>query len=185
MQDHDPAGVKTPVHGSRTVTNKELRDPERVPTCPHCESRVGAISARGPSDHRLSCGCRVSAFVLSRLLGGAHDSMTTDPTTTSDSTDSDHQHDLVTDGGLDFEGLAELSRCADAAERQADALEALVEETHYQNAVLLEVAHALHGIGVANSEIAHPEEKPETRPSLRGLQRNVEDQEFTRNEGSR
>jgi hypothetical protein len=69
-----------------------------------------------------------------------------------------------------------------ALERQADALEELVEETRYQNAVLTELALATHMVAVASNEYARPEELPEHVPSLRGLATNIEDQAFTREE---
>lgn len=92
--------------------------------------------------------------------------------------DEPPEHDpaeLRTDGGTDFEVLAAL-------ERQADALEDVAEEMRYQNAVLTELAQATHKVAVAQSEIAHPEEKPEHVPSLRGLRTNIQDQAFTRGE---
>jgi hypothetical protein len=69
-----------------------------------------------------------------------------------------------------------------AIDRQTDVLERLVDETAYQNAVLSELAHATWYAAVAESEIAHPEDKPDHVPSLRGLRTNIEDQAFTREE---
>lgn len=88
--------------------------------------------------------------------------------------DENHQTKLFTDGGRD--------EVAHAIERQTEVLERLVEETAYQNAVLTELAQATHKVAVAQSEIAHPEEKPEHVPSLRGLRTNIQDQAFTRGE---
>ncbi|WP_142858120.1 hypothetical protein [Salinigranum halophilum] len=85
---------------------------------------------------------------------------------------------LRADGGLDFEGLAVL-------ERQADALERLADEMEYQNAVLAELAHAVHQVAVNADEHAYPDEKRSRVPSYRGLHGRIDDQRFTREEGYR
>lgn len=88
---------------------------------------------------------------------------------------------LVTDGGhYDVDGGAE-----DPALRQARALERLADEMAYQNAVLTELAHAVHRVAVSANEFSDPEERAESVPSMRGLETNIEDQRFTREEADR
>lgn len=80
---------------------------------------------------------------------------------------------LRPDGGLDSERFAAL-------DRQADAMEMIVEEFQYQNAILTEIAHALHQVAVNANEHAAPDEKRGHSPTYRGLHTRIDDQRYTR-----
>lgn len=75
-------------------------------------------------------------------------------------------------GGLGSEGLSAL-------EDQRDALEDVVEELRYQNAVQTEIARALYILAQAVHD--KPSEPPKV-PSYRALQGFIEDHHFTREE---
>ncbi len=63
-------------------------------TCPHCETPIEALVARGPSDHVLSpCGCRVTETTARDLAGGA-----------------DRGRGVVADGGTEAEASLDSAR---------------------------------------------------------------------------
>jgi len=74
-----------------------------------------------------------------------------------------------------------VSEPDDAAERQAAALERLADEVAYQNAVLTEVAFALHQHRAEQAVIGGLRGETKT-PSLRSLLGSIEDHRFTREE---
>jgi hypothetical protein len=78
-----------------------------------------------------------------------------------------------------------LEETAHQVGRLADAVDELVDEVAYQNAVLAELAHATWYAAVAESEIARPEDKPEHVPSLRGLRTNIRDHQHDRDRDER
>lgn len=77
-----------------------------------------------------------------------------------------------------------LEKTAHQTKRLADAMELLVEEMAYQNAVLAELAHAQWSTAISANEYTDPDERVANRPSLRRLHTNIEDQRFTREEKS-
>lgn len=69
----------------------------------------------------------------------------------------------------------------DAADRQAVALERLADEMEYQNAVLTELAFAIHQHRADQAVIGGLRDEGKT-PSLRSLLGSIEDHRFTREE---
>jgi transposase-like protein len=155
---------------------------ETVDACPECDSgrltkHVGGMSRPidGPLGYRcLDCKAKFEEPVTRPSRGESPNvgNLSEAGRALLDADPDDFE--IRTDGGRD--------ELAMAIDRQTDVLERLVDETAYQNAVLSELAHATWYAAVAESEIAHPDEKPEHVPSLRGLLRNIEDQAFTREE---
>lgn len=145
--------------------------------CIGCRHRDGQVVTDGGEDCCPDCGKPVGDVTLphhfSKYCPGPN---------------VDIDKVLLTDGGRDVDEDrfdVDGGRRAEAAERQADALECIADEMEYQNAVLTEVAHALWYVAVSANEYSDPDERAERVPSHRGLRTNIDDQQFTREEDDR